>query len=76
MSFVTALDPTALMRTNLLESFPLKAFKGLESVESQVTLLGLDDPKPWSNLRKLQLLHRTLGSYRPVRPNGIADALA
>eukprot|EP00913_Durusdinium_trenchii_P020791 g19531.t1 len=57
ISFVTALDPTALMRTNLLESFPLK-----------VTLLGLEpEKKPWTNLRKLQLLHQHVAKLPPEK---------
>eukprot|EP00434_Breviolum_minutum_P009327 symbB.v1.2.008220.t1/scaffold497.1/size195672/2 len=55
ISFVTALDPIALMRTNLLERFPLK-----------VTLLGLQaQSKPWSNLRKVELLHQHVAKLPP-----------
>ena len=36
ISFVTALDPTALMRTNLLESFPLKARTNHEGAKQDI----------------------------------------
>ncbi|CAL1142800.1 unnamed protein product [Cladocopium goreaui] len=60
ISFVTAIDPFALTRTNLLEKFPLKA--------AMVTLLGLEaQTKAWSNLRKVELLHQHVALLPPQK---------
>eukprot|EP00439_Symbiodinium_sp_Y106_P003097 s50_g1.t1 len=58
VSFVTSLNPTALMRTNLLPQFPLK-----------VTLLGLEPEgsRQWKNLRKVELLHQHVASLPPSK---------